>query len=288
MNRRITWLTCVAGALLIAAPAGAHIAFRNRHVLRVFDDQGGSWRTQSFSRASGTDRVFIQSDEFLIRLMDGTELTASDFDCPERPAIETAGGVQTCLVRYVGKKDRAPHTPTLVEVEHTLADEPYLRKKIRVTLPTATAIDRIEVERFKTTLPCTRGGRGEPVFIGKTWFGGLEYPGAETKHDNGRVTLAHFPGRAGRPIDRGLRVVESKTAVLGVGAEGDPIELAFADYLETIRRPNRIMLHYNSWYDFRNNELTRKALVDTYKAFKKNVLDPYGQAPAVLPQLTPD
>lgn len=268
---------CIATACALSAPAlaDAHIALQNSHVLRLFDNQDGAWRTQSISRASGTDRIYIRSDEFLIRLMDGTELTASDFDCPERPVIETAGGVQTFVVRYVGKKDRAPHTPTLVDVEHFLADEPYLRKRIRVTMPAGGTIDRLEVERFTTTVPCDRGGRGEPVFIGKSWFVGLEYPGAETKHDNGRVTLAHFPGR-GRPTgDGGTYIVESKTAVVGVGAKDDPLELAFADYLETIRRPNRIMLHYNSWYDFRNNELTRKALVDTYKAFKKNVLDPY-------------
>ncbi len=59
MNRRITWLTGVLATLSIAAAAQAHIAFQNRHVLRIFDQQDGTWRTQSFSRASGTDRVYI-------------------------------------------------------------------------------------------------------------------------------------------------------------------------------------------------------------------------------------
>jgi len=92
------------------------------------------------------------------------------------------------------------------------------------------------------------------------------------------VRLTHFPGRPPRPGEDANTTIISQTAVLGVGAKDDPLELAFADYIETIRRPLRIMLHYNSWYDLRQTEITNEAIISTFEAFRKNVLDPYGIA----------
>ena len=273
----------LGGGLLLVLLAGTvtraeEIALENRSVRRVLAEQDGVWRTVQFARADGTDRLAVESDEFLIRLMDGTEQTAADYRSVGRPEERVAEGVRTLTIRY------APRTAggggvANVEVEYRLADEPYLRKSIRLTFagdaPNA-AVDRLEIERFRTDTPGARGGRGEPVFLGAAWFAGLEYPGSETGIEKRQVTLAHFPGSARRAAAGDAAVVQGKTAVVGTGVKGDPLELAFGDYLQTIRRPSRVMLHYNSWYDLREAEITPATILAAYDAFRTNVLEPYG------------
>jgi hypothetical protein len=218
----------------------------------------------------------MTSDEFLVRLLNGTELTVGDYEARGQPIVETTGSRRSIMIQYTPRADAAKKGAPGVAVHYWLDDAPYIRKTVRLASPAALAVDRLEVERFRVTQPCGQGGRGEPVFIGQCWFVGLEYPGSEAKHEKGLVTLAHFPGQAVENPPSSEYVVQSKVAVAGVGTKGDPIELAFSDYLDSIRLPSRIMLHYNSWYDFRNEELTSESLLGTFDAFKKNVLDPFG------------
>ena len=58
------------------------------------------------------------------------------------------------------------------------------------------AVDRLEVERFRNRLVCDGGGIGQPIYIGDSWFVGLEYPGSFAEHSSGVVRLAHYPGLA--------------------------------------------------------------------------------------------
>lgn len=264
-------------ALASVGASADRIVLENGFARRVLELDDGVWRSTRFARADGTDALNVCSEEFLIRLLDGSELTARDYRCVGAPRAWTEHEAQVVSVRYAPRRELAPEAPTEVVVEYRLdlLNEPYLRKHIRLTLPPGGAVDRLEVERFQTKETCTQGGRGEPVFVGRSWFAGLEYPGSETKHADGLVTLAHFPNLAKKNADADGSVIQSQTAVVGVGKPGDPIELTFSDYLDTVRRPSRVLLHYNSWYDFRQNELTVDALVGTFEAFKKNVLDPY-------------
>ena len=264
-----------ASTAVAAEPATDRIVLENSQVCRVLELDDGVWRTVRLARADGSDALEVRSQEFLIRLLDGSELTAADYRASGRPGVCKEHEEQVATVRYVPRRELGPQAPTEIVVGYRLANEPYLRKCLQLTLSPGSAVDRLEVERFHTQEPCKQGGRGEPVFIGGSWFVGLEYPGSETEHADGLVTLAHFPGSAHLDENTGRWVIQSKVAVAGVGRRGDPIELAFSDYLDTIRRPSRILLHYNSWYDFRENELTLDALVSTFEAFKKNVLDPY-------------
>ncbi len=278
MNKTVPKTAAIlAAAVLCVVPAAADdtIALQNTHVRRVFELDGGVWRTTEIARADGTDKLKVQSDEFLIRMMDGTEFTVADFRVASAPVIRRTGDQQILTIRYLPKDGQPASAPKEVRVRYRLEDEPYLRKQILLVWPAEAAIDHLEVERFRTTAPCKLGGRGEPIFIGPDWFVGLEYPGAETTHDQGQVSLAHFPGLAKQAANGNYHKIESKTAVIGTGHPKDPIELAFTDYLDTIRHPSRILLHYNSWYDFRTTELTHDAMVNTFDAFKKNVLDPF-------------
>src|SRR5215218_1273502 len=170
------------------------------------------------------------------------------------------------------------------------------------------AIDRLEVERFSAESQASRGGRGEPVFVGNKWFFGVEYPAFYSRHTDGNtpvaysgpydrlgnysfidleghdidphprpglIRLMHFPGYAKKQSDGSWGII-SKTAVSGVGRQGETVELAFLDYLNTIRRPVRSFIHYNNWYDREGKRLTIDNFVNnTFLRFKQN-LDPYG------------
>ncbi|MHC4064191.1 MAG: alpha-galactosidase, partial [Planctomycetota bacterium] len=279
MNKPATF--CLALAACVAAVADSQassnqFALENRFVRREFALQEGVWRTVRFSRADGTDELDVRSDEFLIRLSEGAELTVGDFRCVDDPLVQTDGVTQNVIIRYVPRERLVEEAPTQVVVEYRLSDEPYLRKRVTLSWLGPVAVPHLEVERFRTKAPCSLGGEGQPVFLGRSWFVGLEYPGSEAGHEGGLVTLAHFPGPA-RPDELADRhLIQSQMAVAGVGHPGDPLELAFSDYLDTIRRPSRILLHYNSWYDLRTNELTPETLVRTFEDFKRSVLDPFG------------
>lgn len=251
------------------------IVLENQFVRRVLEKDENAWRTVSFARADGTNEVKVESEEFLIRLMDGTELTIENYRSQFDPVTTEFNETKYVSITYEPPGELPPNAPKSLTVEYSVRDEPYLRKTITLMMAKDGAIDRLEVERLKTRISCDRGGRGEPIFIGDSWFVGLEYPGSDTAHRDRLVTVAHFPGLVKKKKD-GQWFIKSKTAVAGVGAKGDPLELAFSDYIDTIRCPSRKLLHYNSWYDFRENELNLENFVCTFEGFKKHLLDPYG------------
>lgn len=278
--RRLLLLFAVLLAARCCAQPEVHQApdrliLRNSYVQRILQRADEVWRTVRIARADGTNALDVSSDEFLIRLMDGTELTSADYEAQRGPTAVRDGSEMRITVAYALRPGRPAAAPQRVTVTYSLDDKPYLRKSLLLTMPAHGAVDELQVERFRTNMPGDRGGRGEPVFLGEAWFCGLEYPGSQTALRDGLVTLAHFPGLAKQSTD-GSWTVQSKTAVVGTGAPGDPLELAFSDYVDTIRRPPRNFLQYNSWYDWRGNQLTLENLVHTYGAFREHLLEPFG------------
>jgi hypothetical protein len=221
------------------------LVLENARVRRVLEKENKVWLTRAFARADGIDLVQVQSEEFLILLMDGTALTAGDYQAHENPSVMRNDREALVRIAYVLRKP-CPGAPRTVQVEYRLGSQPYLRKRLILEMADGEAVDRLEVERFWTRMVCDLGGIGEPVFIGGSWFAGLEYPGSYAEYASGLVTLAHFPGYAKPDADGDWRIC-SKSAVLGTGQSGDPLELAFGDYLDTIRRPAPRHVLVNTW-----------------------------------------
>ncbi len=249
------------------------IVLENQLIRRVLVNDGEVWRTESFSRADGSDVLRVESDEFLIRLMDGNELTISDYVCIGQPEIGIREGVRSVRMRYEPRQVLPEEAPYLIIVEYDI--DRYLHKRIVLQMSEGSAVDRLEVERFRTDMLGDLGGLGQPIFLGDTWFTGLTYPGSQTEYNGGLVTLAHYPGLVKKQDEEGNWIIESKQSVFGTGLKGDPLELAFQDYIDAIRVRYRNLLHYNSWYDLQGNELTHENLVHSFMGFKENLLDPY-------------
>lgn len=247
---------------------------KNDSVRRVIEEQDGVWRTVEVSRADGSDTMQVQSDEFMILLMDGTKLTAADYRVASEPVTSKDGKRTTVTITYAPRGKPKPGAPLSVVVEYDLADRPYLRKTILLEMPEQGAVDRLEVERFRTPAVCDLGGIGEPIVMGNSWFAGLEYPGSHTEHCNGLVTLAHHPGYA-KSDGEGRWLIRSKTAVLGTGVPDDPVDVAFHDYIETIRLPAAKHLLINTWSSSFRNPGSANRLLEFYDRYDKN-LRPYG------------
>ncbi len=278
---------------------------RNRFIERELWREDDVWRTVRFSRTDGSDALEVESDEFNILLLDGKELTVDDYRARGKPVAVKEDGKQIIRIVYEPRHLLPAAAPRRVIVEYSLDNEPYLRKRLTLEMAEGQSIDRLEVERFSTTTRASRGGRGEPVFVGDAWFFGIEHPAGQTRHSNGftrrryehignyswvnlegrdaekrqragLITLMHFP--------TSTATIKSKSAVAGVGRKGDPLELAFWDYFETVRRPRRSFVHYNNWYDGSGKDLRPQNFAEKVtRVFQKN-LAPYGvQMDAMCP-----
>ena len=264
------------------------IVLENSLVRRVLEREDQVWRTSSFARADGSDEMAVESDEFRILLMDGTKLSLSDYQAPGNPVISRNGNYSEIEIAYV-LREALEGAPRSIVVQYSLAGEPYLRKSLTLIMEEGQAVDRLEVEHFRTGLVCDRGGIGQPIFIADSWFVGLEYPGSFIEHTSGLVTLAHYPGLSRKSTGQeGKWVIQSKTAVAGIGPKEDPLELAFRDYLETIRQPAPKHMLANTWVVDEDPGGARgygtKEFLDYYDVFHKN-LAPYG---IQLDSLQPD
>jgi hypothetical protein len=257
---------------------GSQMVLENSWVRRILEKKNGVWRTRSFSRADGSDEVQVDSDEFTVLLMEGRRLTIEDYRAQGDPVSRQQGKSTVVEITYVPRGQAQPGAPRSIRVQYVLGKEPCLRKALVLTMEQGGAVDRLEVEHFRTELVCDRGGIGAPVFIGSSWFVGLEYPGSYAEHCDGLVTLAHYPGFAKQQAgeEPGPWVVQSKTAVAGVGNKGVLLELAFLDYLETIRQPCPTQITIRN--KFQGAGITTSPIegfLRLFDSFKKN-LDPYG------------
>ncbi|MGN6367719.1 MAG: hypothetical protein ACTHN5_05615, partial [Phycisphaerae bacterium] len=293
-----------------AAAQGDHLSLHNEFISRQLTFDGHVWRTTRFARGDGSDSLNVQSDEFSLLFFDNSQLSLDDYQAAADPVHKTTAAEERLSIDYLPRPGARlpPNAPTQITITYSLKHEPVTRKTITLHMKPGDAVDRLEVERFSTDLPQTRGGRGEPVFVNNQWFFGVEYPAAYSRRTDGNspkaasgpydkfgnysfidldnrdldahprpglIRLFHFPGNAKKLDDASFGII-SKTAVAGIAPTGESIELGFIDYLNTIRRPVRSFLHYNNWFDSDGKKLTPENFADRIYAAFKHHLDPYG------------
>jgi hypothetical protein len=163
----------IAPAGLAAAPKTLTIA--NKLIKRTLKLDGQVYKTASISRGDGSDKVvFDDSREFHIRTMPGKNGKVKCWDIADYKLVDdgvcqrTGDKDRQLVITYQARKLTSANQPVKVAVKYFLkADEPYIRKNIELTFRAeGAALDRLEVERFVTKSPSSRGGKGEPVFIG--------------------------------------------------------------------------------------------------------------------------
>jgi len=288
---RAKWLSLLFLVSLTAfACAEDSIVLRNGHVLRELRQTAGVWRTVRFARADGSDAVAVDSDEFHLLPFDSEEgWTVRDYVAMGVPAREEQNGVTTVRIVYRQPEPLPAPAPEQVTVAYSLGDGPYHRKTIAVMMKEGEMLDRLQVERFSCAEKASRGGFGQPVFLGD-WFLGVDYPGFYSWHSDGcaepdyyyrwfydvdlagraqeydprrgLVALFHLPGYA-RPQSDGSWGIVSKQAVVGIArTPGENAELALLDYIAETRKRPRSHLHFNNWYSAEAKSITREDFVE--------------------------
>ena len=140
-------------------------------------------------------------------------------------------------------------------------DEPWLRRKISLKSLSKKqlAIDACEQIHWKNCGNTELGGKGQPVFINKSWFIALEHPYSKSFQKDGEVILRQFPGNK-----FGKKLFDLQTLVIAAANNGK-IRNVMDDYVKSIRRPIKSVSLFNTWCHMREDELTEKNIVQTVK-----------------------
>jgi len=289
--RTIAMILGLSAALAAATASGAArdgtLSLQNRHLRADFRPVGGTWRLARLARPDGTDAMEVRSDEFEILLFDDSRFTADDYRAGP-PHKSTRNGRQELLVQYRPADAASAKAPPSVRVTYSLAEAPVLHKHVVLEMGRGEKVDRLAVWRMSTDRKASRGGLGQPVFVGN-WFLGADYPGFHSRHSDGfcepnfryrwfydvdlagrdkefaprkgLVSVFHFPGAA-RELSPGHWGVRGKRAVIGLSAtRGEGAELALLDYIAATRRPPRSHLHVNNWYSPAAKNLSIESLL---------------------------
>lgn len=317
LNRRLVSVICFGlVAIWLAAAVGAHAGetrrMANDHIQAVFAQQDGTWRLAQLARLDGADALEMTSDVFEILLFDGTRLTVDAYQASGDPKNLEKDGTQTFRILYRRQAATNPAAPESVTVTYQLGSGPYLHKTILLDMDRDDKVDRLQVLRFSTPQKATRGGEGQPVFIGN-WFFGMDYPGFYSRHSDrfeepdfnyrwhytidleggdielaprdGLVTLFHFPGYAKQQPDGSFGIM-SKRAVIGISRRpGEEAELALMDYIAETRKPPRSNLQFNNWYSPEAKAITVDSFVNR---IGRTIVEKLKQHGAHLDNMVPD
>ncbi|GDY18582.1 hypothetical protein LBMAG55_19050 [Verrucomicrobiota bacterium] len=186
---------------------------RNGDLIRRFELKDGRFRTLGWTDQATGRTLDVDSDEFAIRLSDGTVLTADDYEAKVNTWSKTKGptgapqdpsdlGQVDFTLRP--KKTTNPLAPPLV-IAMFCSDLGKLPKKPR-GIPAGTILKAVEiswpeckpdhkvtveVERFRTKAQSGRGGRGEPVVLDDAWILMPVDPTTLTRHTDGNQPSAY-------------------------------------------------------------------------------------------------
>jgi len=171
---------------------------RSGDLIRRFELKDGRFRTLGWTDTATGRTLDVDSDEFAIRLSDGTVLTADDY---EAKVVVWDGWAEI---------SRSSRSKTLPDIEYQLRPgrtqagaPPFVTqtfytelkpgvtgmiwKRIEVRWPEGKVDDQagLETERFRTKAKASRGGRGEPVVLDDAWILLPDDPTTLTRHTDG-------------------------------------------------------------------------------------------------------
>ena len=186
---------------------------RNGDLIRRFELKDGRFRTLGWTDKATGRTLDVDSDEFAIRLSDGTVLTADDYEAKvvvyktRGEAMRSSGSRTLPDIEYVLRSGRTtnPLAPTKVFQVFYPALEPHttptfwskdtstILKQLEIKWAPGQVDGKagIEAERFRTKAKASRGGRGEPVVIDDAWIILPHEPTTLTRHTDGNQPAAY-------------------------------------------------------------------------------------------------
>lgn len=253
----------------VRATADKAYVLENSYMSRTLVVQNGVLSTQQIvNKQAGTNLVPVSCQEFALRLSDGTDkegtdktLTAKDFVVTSVDKKFTAS--QKSYRFHLKNKANA----LTIDVCYELSDDNfYAYKYLEITSGKKVTLEKVDVEviafedafqnyKLKQITARKSGGwkpgLGQPVYTTKTaTFWGMEFPGAfNTVEEGNEITCGYLRGKELLPKE-GYTTYRS---VVGVAEDKDFIDDVFFTYIDRIRRrPARLQVQYNSWFDYGN------------------------------------
>lgn len=251
---------------LLAAVPEQVVTIQTGLLRREIAVEQGRLRTSRFvNLATRSELVVSDDEEFAFRLLDGREVTSRAYRVASRQTVQTAGGEQRTTLTLLPDD---PSLPLVTAEYRSRSGDPFLRKRLH--LAGKALVDTVAVESLRVAGRGECGGFGQPLFLDREWFFGLEYPAGTNALHQGQLRCSHSPGRSD---------IVTPWAVIGGRSQADArLEDEFGRYLDTLRRPLPPCLQYNSWFDVRGKDVTPERMAATLEAFRARLLEPFGLA----------
>ena len=222
------------------------ITIENAALRRVLTTDGGRWRTERVENLLTGDRLPARSVEFRLTLENWPDrrpvavLTGGDFR--RRGEVQTDG--QNLVVAL--HNDR--HGVAVRVRYEASAKAWWHRKWIEITGPDSLFVAELTVEALDVGVGVQAEafpGLGQPVYLARQFFCGVEHPGSQNSVEGESVTCAYRPA-----MRLSAEWQRSKPCVLGV-APDQPLRRVGDEFLRYIARhrprPPRPFLLWESW-----------------------------------------
>lgn len=220
--------------------------------------------TEITNKLNGVTTKINKTPEFQIRLSKGTDkpetaftLNTTDFTVKN---IQQNQKNKTESLNFVLECKKYPIK--IVVIYSLDADDFFMRKKLCICCDEDYVLERVDVEvlgmedayqpySLRAITARASGnwnpGLGQPLYGAKNaTFWGIEFPAADNRVINGELIAGYLYGR------KILKQTEysSYSAVCGVADDPAFVRDALFEYIEqTRKRPLRLQIQYNSWFD---------------------------------------
>lgn len=279
----------------ITVAVGAQTAayrLENSFLVRTLEVNNGVLATQSvYNKLSGKTLTPLSCEEFALRISDGTDkegtdriLTAKDFIVLSVSDYHLTSNKKGRGYRFMlnNKKEKLS-----VTVSYELADDDsFCHKYLQIRSGKEVTLERVDVEsisfadawqNYVTKEITAQGsarwkpGLGQPLYTTETaTYWGIEFPAATNLVTDKKMSCGYLRG-FGLSKDEEYTTYKS---VVGVADDPAYLDDAFYAYINKIRkRPLRLQIQYNSWFDFGKSVSGRTFATSVRKVNNELVLE---------------
>lgn len=291
----INFITLLVVLLPLTQTQAQSYIMENRYMARILQVTDGVLSTQSIkNKRAHTTLVPIKCDEFVVHFIKNkVEMSLSNKDFKVSSVSAYTNPLQPDSKGYQFQLQNDAHALSLIVYYEMSADDAYCRKHLSIIPSEEIFLKKVDVEAISfddayqnyTIKQITakgsalwKPGLGQPVYTTKSaTFWGTEFPASRNEVNNNQITCGYL-------LERKLDTVyASYNSVIGVSDDCRYMDDAFYAYINKIRkRPLRLQIQYNSWFDYAksvskeklaysiqkvDNELVRKRGCDPLNAY---------------------
>ncbi len=256
----------------VAASNGTTLSLGNSALAAAWTTANGKFKFTKFQDLLGKQTLVVPDEVFVLRLQDGSELSASEMPAVSRPEIEELRAnpnASRFSERIAGKKIvvtlRAPSANIEVVWSGILRDgSNYLRQEITLrAIGHDVSVSEIRLIAWRLPQANVVGTVPGSPLVANGVFAGFEHPLSQCAVSGGAATCT-LSRKLPLPVGHEVKY----SSVIGVTPPGQ-LRRAFLNYVERERaHPYRTFLHYNSWYDLGfSNKFDQAGALDRVNAF---------------------